>query len=142
VPDQDFPFIQIDLDLPPRKRFLEVGKHFREDMIAVGNELIPLIPKPVFELFDVLHWLWFVLNHERYQELQGMVDAIDNKNVTISRMVLVNVFYEVKSWCTSIVAQQEDGTIIHGRNMDFHLTGPLRNMTYRAEFWKDGQPLF
>jgi len=93
-------------------------------------------------LFDYIHWLWLVLDYEKYEELRGMNNGLNNPEITMSKMVLVNLAYEVKAWCTSIVAKQADGTIIHGRNMDFPLTDYLRNMTYRAEFWKDGQPLF
>ena len=36
-------------------------------------------------------------------------------------VVLYNVFYEVFTFCTSIVAQDEAGHLYHGRNLDFGL---------------------
>jgi len=47
---------------------------------------------------------------------------------------LVNSLYEVESFCTSIVAKQQDGTIIHGRVMDFTFADDMRRTTYNAEF--------
>lgn len=35
--------------------------------------------------------------------------------------MLYNVFYEVFSVCTSIVAQTENGTLMHARSLDFGL---------------------
>ena len=36
-------------------------------------------------------------------------------------VVLYNVFYEIFSVCTSIVAESENGTLMHVRNLDFGL---------------------
>ena len=33
----------------------------------------------------------------------------------------MNIFYEVFTVCTSILAQAGDGTLYHGRNLDFGL---------------------
>lgn len=35
-------------------------------------------------------------------------------SLSAGQAVLLNVIYEVEAGCTSIVAQQEDGTILHG----------------------------
>jgi len=37
----------------------------------------------------------------------------------LGEVVLYNIFYEVSSFCTSIVAQDQNGNIFHGRNLDF-----------------------
>lgn len=44
----------------------------------------------------------------------------------------------VRSFCTSIVAQDTNGTVYHGRNLDYpHDT--LRNMTFNAVFLRKGK---
>jgi penicillin V acylase-like amidase (Ntn superfamily) len=45
-------------------------------------------------------------------------------------------------FCTSIVAQQKDGQIIHGRNLDYEFSPELQNLTYIAEYYRDGELLF
>lgn len=37
----------------------------------------------------------------------------------LGEIVLYNIFYEVASYCTSIVGQDQNGNIFHGRNLDF-----------------------
>jgi len=56
--------------------------------------------------------------------------------------VLINCLYELDAWCTSIVAQQADGTIIHDRNLDFSTPDQLRQIGYTATFMKDGDYLY
>ncbi len=37
----------------------------------------------------------------------------------LGEVVLYNIFYEVSSYCTSVVGQDQNGNIFHGRNLDF-----------------------
>ena len=39
----------------------------------------------------------------------------------VGEIVLYNIFYEIFTLCTSIVAQDQNGNILHGRNLDFGL---------------------
>jgi penicillin V acylase-like amidase (Ntn superfamily) len=38
---------------------------------------------------------------------------------SLGEVVLYNIFYEVSSFCTSVVGQDQNGNIFHGRNLDF-----------------------
>ena len=40
---------------------------------------------------------------------------------SLGEIVLYNIFYEIFTLCTSIVAQDQNGNILHGRNLDFGL---------------------
>lgn len=42
-------------------------------------------------------------------------------NVTVSEIIIYNMAYEVFGLCTSIVAQDTNGHVYHGRNLDFGL---------------------
>ena len=37
-------------------------------------------------------------------EISGIVEAANVSSISISDLVLLNMFYELESWCTSIVA--------------------------------------
>jgi len=52
------------------------------------------------------------------RELQGISKAL---KMEVGEVALYNLFYEFFSVCTSVVVQGEDGTIYHGRNLDFGL---------------------
>ena len=49
-------------------------------------------------------------------EMKGISQAT---GVKLGEVVLYNIFYEVSSYCTSVVGQDENGNIFHGRNLDF-----------------------
>lgn len=46
--------------------------------------------------------------------------------------LLVNSVVDITSFCTSVVARMEQGTLIHGRNLDFDFPAVLQQLTYRA----------
>jgi len=60
--------------------------------------------------------------------------------------VILNLFYEFSALCTSIVAQTDDGKILHARNLDFGFgtafTQDLRNLTIQVEFQCNGQTVY
>eukprot|EP00325_Prymnesiales_sp_UTEX-LB-985_P015157 CAMPEP_0174757144 /NCGR_PEP_ID=MMETSP1094-20130205/107113_1 /TAXON_ID=156173 /ORGANISM="Chrysochromulina brevifilum, Strain UTEX LB 985" /LENGTH=222 /DNA_ID=CAMNT_0015963059 /DNA_START=18 /DNA_END=687 /DNA_ORIENTATION=- len=43
--------------------------------------------------------------------------------------------------CTSIVAQAADGTIVHGRNLDWNLPPPVRELLIDLHYTKGGVPI-
>ena len=53
----------------------------------------------------------------------------------------MNLYYELTAFCTSIVAQRSNGTIYHGRNLDYGIPG-LQNLTIEVDFVSDGQVLY
>ena len=53
-------------------------------------------------------------------------------------VVAINLVYDASAFCTSIVAQQTDGSIIHGRNLDFSGASILRAMTATVDFTSNG----
>lgn len=49
---------------------------------------------------------------------------------------MVNYVYEFTSFCTSLIARQEDGLIMHLRMLDFDFPNDMRNLTYIAQFFR------
>mmetsp|Transcript_4953 Transcript_4953/g.7413 ORF Transcript_4953/g.7413 Transcript_4953/m.7413 type:complete len:401 (+) Transcript_4953:25-1227(+) len=139
--DDQFPLFTIDYDTKPRDRFKEVSTHYRDNIVEVFNVAMDEIPNFVSDFFKLVHGIWWVLHHEKYEELLGIVDAVNHPNVTISNVVMVNCLYELEGWCTSIIAKQTNGTILHSRNLDFHIQ-QMRDNTYRARFTKGGNYLY
>lgn len=81
--------------------------------------------------------------------MQGVAEVVD---LPLGEVVLYNVFYEVFTVCTSVVAQQKDGRLIHARNLDFGLflgwdpkthewsiSSILRKMVVNINWMKDGE---
>jgi len=60
----------------------------------------------------------------------------------MDQTLLLNYIYEISVYCTSIVGRAADGTIIHGRNLDFEPTEAMRENTYIAQFVKNGEVVF
>uniref|UniRef100_A0A3B4GF00 Acid ceramidase n=1 Tax=Pundamilia nyererei TaxID=303518 RepID=A0A3B4GF00_9CICH len=85
----------VDLDLPPSKRWSAVITDKKTDPLMVDT-----LPSPFNE------------------EIRGIAAA---SGAPLGEVVLFNIFYEVFTVCTSIVAEDEKGNLIHGRNLDFGL---------------------
>jgi hypothetical protein len=132
------PTFKIDLSLPPQQRFVHVAKHYSKELVAVIDYVeaeIGFFGALVAQFVWGFDLLIPPFQPDRYNEIKGFMGAI---GVPLWKGMAMNYIYEYGAWCTSIVARQEDGTIIHGRNLDFPLTPFLRNMTYKAEFY-DGE---
>ena len=61
--------------------------------------------------------------------------------IPISDLVLLNLLYDMTAFCTSIVAQDSNGNIWHGRNLDYGFP-ILRNLTYIVNYTMNGKLLF
>jgi N-acylethanolamine-hydrolysing acid amidase len=87
------------------------------------------------EIAGVFWWL----QPEYYQELVGMSPAlgIDAKNLLVAQYA-----YEFSAFCTSVIAHDSTGKIIHSRNLDFAFAGPMRNITYEGIFMRNDQELY
>jgi len=85
------------------------------------------------------------------KEIQGIAQAT---RIPICDLIVYNLAYEVLGGCTSVVAQDSNGGIHHGRNLDFglgpyngteqqwQLTDALRPLIYNVNYTKGGKQLF
>jgi hypothetical protein len=69
-------------------------------------------------------------------ELEYIASQLD---LTLTEILILQLYYEINSSCTSIVTQV-DGQWIYARSMDWPLDF-LRNVTIELEYVKDGQPI-
>jgi hypothetical protein len=141
------PAFDINLDDPPEKRWLGVATFYKAELISMLDTLIPNIAKQVKE--D--NWLSAAKFDPEYEaELQGIVNMLNHNSVTLERLKFMNMLYEMQSptACTGVVWAMRNGTVVHGRNMDyefhFSVEDELKNwpdVTFDATLHRGGQPL-
>uniref|UniRef100_A0A674BTM5 Acid ceramidase n=1 Tax=Salmo trutta TaxID=8032 RepID=A0A674BTM5_SALTR len=93
----------IDLDLPPSERWKLIITDKKAE-VRVLHVLFPLIVDTLPYPFN--------------EEIKGIATS---SGVPLGEVVLYNIFYEIFTVCTSLVAEDSNGNLIHGRNMDFGL---------------------
>ncbi|XP_038127803.1 N-acylsphingosine amidohydrolase (acid ceramidase) 1b [Cyprinodon tularosa] len=114
----------IDLDLPPSKRWTAVISDKKNDLVdmiqAIRDLADAFVPSGrLIELVDItLPLMVDTLPNPFREEIKGITAA---SGVPLGEVVLFNIFYEVFTVCTSVVAQDEKGKLLHGRNLDFGL---------------------
>uniref|UniRef100_A0A669B7L3 Acid ceramidase n=1 Tax=Oreochromis niloticus TaxID=8128 RepID=A0A669B7L3_ORENI len=114
----------VDLDLPPRKRWSAVITDKKTDLVnmieAIKELADALVPSgKLIEMVDIaLPLMVDTLPSPFNEEIRGIAAA---SGVPLGEVVLFNIFYEVFTVCTSIVAEDKKGNLIHGRNLDFGL---------------------
>ena len=134
------PTFKINLDDPPSQGFNEPTKHFAPAIMKLMEFYESLLLPRVNEVFRVSvdYSTWFA-QKEKYQELDGIAKAL---GIETRRIVVVNFVYEYVTFCTSLIARQTDGLIMHMRMLDFAAPALSKNATYMAQFYRGGQPVY
>ncbi|VDL68520.1 unnamed protein product [Nippostrongylus brasiliensis] len=99
------------------------------------------VPKPIL---PIAFWIAGKLNHFFPYEYAAEIRGIANTSgLPLGLIVSLNILYDIlafdrthvfKLGCTSIVAQSENGTILHGRNLDYGMGDLLKNVTISVDF--------
>ncbi|ELR19388.1 ASAH1 protein [Acanthamoeba castellanii str. Neff] len=133
----------VNLDLPPEQRWpwpamLPYYGGALEHAVEMIGQFIPK------EYTSVIVGIAEEIGRMGYLgEYGGEIASVAKAaNMSLGEAVLLNLIYEIEAGCTSIVAQGTDGTIYHGRNLDFNLAGLLRNLTIEVDFQSKGQTVF
>uniref|UniRef100_H3CNU8 Acid ceramidase n=2 Tax=Tetraodon nigroviridis TaxID=99883 RepID=H3CNU8_TETNG len=148
----------VDLDLPPGKRWAAVISDKKAELVSMvqaikdlANALVP--SGRLIELVDVsLPLMANTLPQPFGEEIKG-ISAVSG--VPLGEVVLFNIFYEVFTVCTSIVAEDEKGNLFHARNLDFGLfmgwdiknkswiiTEKLKPLVVNLDFRRNNQTVF
>jgi hypothetical protein len=139
-PYQALPVYKIDLDLPPSQRFVEVTTDLKPQITKMVDDYLHLLPGFVRGFFEKNENIIKLRHKENYEEVISMSEILGFNSYIL---LALNYAFELgKALCTSVVARQADGTIIHGRNMDFAFADAMRNATYIANFYRDGEFLY
>ncbi|XP_062864953.1 acid ceramidase [Trichomycterus rosablanca] len=148
----------VNLDLPPRKRWSEVITEKKNDLVSMIQSIKDLadalVPSgKLVDLVDrVLPMMIDTLPYPFNEEIKGIADA---SGVPLGEVILFNIFYEVFTVCTSIVAEDPDGNLVHARNLDFGLfmgwevknhswiiTEKLKPLVVSVDFQRNNQTVF
>ncbi|EGD73962.1 hypothetical protein PTSG_05656 [Salpingoeca rosetta] len=128
---KDVPHYVVDLSKPPKERWAHIVKNYKPEMQDLIRYMKKLLSPKVFDDITVLLGdLDNALGQPWADEMRGAADALD---VDVGDVVLANLYYEADTACTSIVAQRSNGTIFHGRNLDFNLPD-LQQTTVEVSF--------
>lgn len=113
----------VNLDLPADQRYNDLANK----KITQLNHLLNYIKNftsfimngKLFEMVDKdLGPLADTLPAPYGDEIKGIAKAT---GISLGEVVLYNIFYEVFTVCTSIVAEDKTGNLFHARNLDFGL---------------------
>lgn len=134
----------ISLDQPPEERWNQAVVAVVEDFGwegtygAVMEYMTDLVPAWAIKLLAPLVAKMTADMGEYGQEIQGLYNALKpyapkDSVFSVGAVVAMNLIYSFSAACTSIVAQNTNGTIYHGRNLDYPIPG-LRNLTAEVVF--------
>ncbi|XP_012695735.2 acid ceramidase-like [Clupea harengus] len=131
----DVPWYTVDLNEPPVKRWNGVVKDKKNELVAVMQAIKELANSLVHsgrlvDLVDnVLPLMLDTLPYPFNEEIRGI--AISS-GAPVGEVILFNIFYEVFTVCTSVVAEDTSGNLYHGRNLDF---GLLMGWNHKNHSW-------
>lgn len=153
----EIPWFTVDLDQPPAERWKEVAGKYKQEIV----DLIGVVKQLSFPFFHgkLIQWVdrhlspWNERLPQPYQdEIKGISQVV---GLPVGEIVLFNVFYEVFTVCTSIVAEDSNGKLYHARNLDFGLfmgwnytthnweiSEKLRKMIINVQWMKNGKLLY
>jgi len=129
----------VNLDLPEEQRFVEVATYYKPYLLEVLNQYMDLIPAPLLWFVEQFSGYIYAIHPEYYLEIQGMAKAI---GINTNSLLFAQYINEFSAFCTSVIGYTNNGTIFHGRNMDFLFESTMRNITYQAEFMQNGKYLY
>lgn len=147
----DAPQVVVNLDLPEEHRWDEaidyvINTHGWENSFGkLLDYLYDIVPPTLLEALES-KFSEIQKDMEKYgQEISGvygkLVDLGFGDQLKEADVVALNCIVELTTFCTSIVAQDSEGSIYHGRNLDYSFPG-LQNLTLSASFQRDGKELY
>ena len=116
------PHYYLDLDQPPETRWNHIVKSYSKEIENLLNTVEQSMIYPFREfLFGIAQKYFPEIPYELHDYGKELIGISNTTGISLSRITLYNIFYEIFAMCTSIVAETEDNHIIHARNMDFGL---------------------
>jgi len=118
------PWYTVDLDKDPSDRWTEIATDYKANITT----LITVIKEFIYGLTGsskVIDWVdnnmgaWDSKLPSPYKEEIASIAEITG--LPLGEVVLYNIFYEIFTVCTSIVAQDNNNKLYHARNLDFGL---------------------
>ncbi|GMR62190.1 hypothetical protein PMAYCL1PPCAC_32385 [Pristionchus mayeri] len=134
---------RIQLDSPPSARWNQVVDDHLQYLPQLLEEVAQLVPSSdQSEVYKLAENLRNFLPEEYANELEGIANRT---GLPMGEIVILNVIYDLTSYntsrilfqgCTGILACDENGRILHGRNLDYMMQNLLRNITILVDFYR------
>ncbi|XP_066515106.1 acid ceramidase [Hoplias malabaricus] len=118
------PWYTVNLDLHPSERWRDIMTSKKNELLSMIQAIKDLADAfvPSGRLVDFvdrdLPLMVDTLPYPFNEEMKGIATA---SGVPLGEVVLFNIFYEIFTVCTSLIAEDPNGNLIHARNMDFGL---------------------
>jgi len=137
----DMSRFSIDLDLDPIDRWSDIIPNFAQPMSEFNDAIRSQIPQAYIDVAEIVATqLDKHIPQPYHDELNSIARAI---SMPLADIVLINLVYELRTYCTSLLVRTLNNTIIHGRNLDFDLnTDLLRRLTFHGKFFRSSNPTF
>ncbi|KAK0143167.1 N-acylethanolamine-hydrolyzing acid amidase [Merluccius polli] len=132
------PLLKISLEDPPETRWAPILEVFDINFLkaAMAEIIDSTVPKWVHKAVVPIAVALETYIPEPYAgEIRGMASHCGG---SVADIILLNFAYEISAFCTSIVAQDTEGNVYHGRNLDYPKE-ILRNLTVDVHFVKKGE---
>ena len=137
----------VNLDLPEQDRFHDLAVLYKAEMENLLSVFKKMVPAAVLDVVAAIGPE--VDKHFRAPYAGEMTGIAAAAGIAVGDVVLANLFYELTAYansptkvCTSIVAEALNGTIYHGRNMDYAFTDALRNLTVVIDYQQGGKTVY
>eukprot|EP01084_Bolivina_argentea_P202455 345915_1 len=127
------PDFTINMDEPSNVRLKSMCDAYKEITQDIYQHFLIIFPELFVDDMEAIMLHWYNKNkREPYtSEIAYMANCT---NIPLGAIVTINLFYDLTVFCTSIVAEDENGIIFHARNLDYGFLPLVRNITYNAHF--------
>jgi len=146
------PEFTVDLDVDAGERWREVALHYKWALPAMMDNFKAFLEENL-ESGDMARWETAInasVTPEISQELDGVLKYTDSPKLTRRILILRQAMYELQFYrgCSGMLAAMENGTVVHGRNMDYILrfvidgkVYNLRDVTFDVTFVRGNVPI-
>jgi hypothetical protein len=132
---------KVNLEDDPKTRWGPIILDFKEPLTRFIDfvDLLP-IPKGFFDGVE-----WYAKNEFKYPDFVAEADAIaELSGLPFDKIFFLNFFYEFSTFkaCTGILVRNDEGKVLHGRNLDFEMWELLAKLLTNIEYYKGGKLLY
>jgi len=150
---KDIPRVVVNLDTEPELRYNDlvmniINTYGWEGSYQHVENYWEMLPKSVQDFMDMVSSDLFAYIPEEYaRELLGIEQIVQSigkgKELPLKEIVALNLLYEWTTACTSIIAQDSNGTMWHARNLDWNFGGnSLYNMSAVVDYQSKGKTVY
>ncbi|KAF8367360.1 asah-1 [Pristionchus pacificus] len=150
------PWYNVDLDKPPKERWVQIATdykdHIHELIETLKGLILPSHPDALSLIDDFFGEMNLKIAQPYQDEIASIAEATD---IPVGEIVMYNIFYEIFTVCTSVIAVDDRGKVWHARNLDFGLflgwdpkvhdwmiSAVLRKMVVNINWYRDGKILY